>query len=195
MPRIFVTESEMIERRETGRTLKYQVVRDLDGTRRLRVWQNGKLEVDAKLRDYTVYAVTYGKGPVSFTPYKAPYDKVKLVADLLGAPKEAQSNNADYEKKIRDWRRMNSERTGEQEKEYTGESYRVYYSGVPGHRQYCVACFISEAITLPEIISLLPLMVRTGFSERFIRRIIITRLNIREESWDRIRNSTTLIDL
>lgn len=154
------------------------------------VYRKGHLVHEEKANYGDAFSILCYKGRTILKKMIPPTKKTDLVAWLLGFPKESRSRSyEEYERKIQKYYQANEEYLADNaEWEVTGSSYMLCAcKRKTGDTNYGIACFICEAISLNEILELVPQMI---YPEWYTYKILAENFNVTKEDFAKALNKT-----
>ena len=140
-----------------------------------------------EMRDEAPLEVLVQRGKIKIVRMTPPKGKTELVSWLCGAPFQCNTtSDAEYNGRVQYYRATAPSDIAYTEDEVQGPSYKFMWTTrrTEYAKPYCVACFISQAITLPEIVELV--RKRGVYPEWYAKRVLKERLGVPEELWNDI---------
>ena len=153
----------------------------------LTVYRYGVIIYQAPAKYRKAYEVISTRRTAKVKKINIPEEKVKAIAWLCGVPYWAMAtSDAEYEEILDKYYSENKNLRTSAEWYIEGSTYKFMWNQKKGEftRPYCISCFISEAITLSEIMELVPLMREAGFPDWYLLNYLGKTFHVTKEMYE-----------
>ena len=152
------------------------------------VYRYGKLVFQRKASYREAFEIRATKQRTTVKKLEAPKRRNEIVPWLCGVPYIAVcTSKQQYREKIDNYYNTSYSAATSKEWEVTGSSYAFRWSrkNNKNSKNYCIACFISRAITIEEILQLLPMMRKAGYPDWYLMNVLGELFGITADAFER----------